>query len=259
MRLVLRDVVVDLSPAGDGTIGVRFDGRIQLDGNDGFAVPSMALDADAQAPDFGAAGRHGNHVRWGRPDPGCELCTTAEPSPSIAPDRQAIAPESPPMNGDASDISDLRSPNSEVVDPTSVGSAPSASLIDLDREDVAALKARGWKRLGARQLALLDHIAADPLTGASEIAGQAWSGAVIRDAARKRGTKYLELLVATYEALKPAVVAAPIETPTPARTAPSVAVREVMVRELEKLEEAGTLHPGAAAMLERLRGEATHA
>lgn len=53
--------------------------------------------------DFAAAGRHGNHRRWNRPDPACAQCaSSAVDRPDIAPDRLGDRPPiAPDRLGDA--------------------------------------------------------------------------------------------------------------------------------------------------------------
>lgn len=91
------------------------------------------------------------------------------------------------------------------VPPTARGTAAAAAgssprnLIELDRPDVKALKRKGWTRLSAEQLAILDEIAwrqcdGDPELDPGKLAsGRRWCASVIRSA--PKGVSLLEHLV----------------------------------------------------------------
>lgn len=171
MRLVFENIAhLELDVDGDARVQI-VECRPQADESEAIAPSPVAYD-------HAANGRHGNHVRWGRPAAGCARCVA---SPPIAPDR-------PPIAGDRSVLiaSDRRRLSDRVDRSIDSFDQEHRPLIDLPREDVAALRAR-WTRGGrsnrepfltAEGLLRLDRIAACPDHN------QAYSAAVIRQAPR---------------------------------------------------------------------------
>lgn len=190
-RVVAENVAqLTIDPGDGGAEAVRNGSRTS-------AAQAEERGFDSRPPlqlyDFAAAGRHGNHRRWDRPDPACARCAAeAGDRPDIAPrspryrpdrlgDRQAM--DSRSDRPDRPDIAPIHRSNERenfvrsTPPPTSPSSA--AALIDLDLPDVRVLR-RKWSRGGRREahlkpadLARLDAIAACPEHD------RAWSAAVL--------------------------------------------------------------------------------
>lgn len=186
--------------------------HLELDVDDAGSIHvvvcrTLADDLEPVAPsslpvfDYAAAGRHGNHVRYGQRDPACSQCVVSPPDrPPIAPDRPG---DSPPTSDRIDSKRDLDSIDLE-------GDAAGSALIDLPRPDVAALRQR-WSRGGRstrpvfltpEALARLDRVAA------CAEHDREWSAAVIRDAGGQGRRDLLGHLERTHDELhRPAPVA----------------------------------------------------
>lgn len=167
MRLVFQNVAhLELDVDGDARVQV-VECRPQADESEAVAPSSPAFD-------FAAAGRHSWHVRRGRSDPTCTRCMAMQSLQS-----HPRATLEPPSGAPPSD--QIESKSDFEFDQERTG-----RLIDLPREDVAALRTR-WSRggrsnrepfLAAEGLARLDRIAA------CADHSQAYSAAVIQQAPR---------------------------------------------------------------------------
>lgn len=150
---------------------------------------SATLPADGEASpvtDAQMAGRHGWHVRRGVTDPACPRCA-----------RGALegleGTLGAPRRGFATSLSSTGNQPSTEPDEREVATLPRAR---------AALRSRWrWRTFTPRALALLEHIAASPLTGPTMDAGDEWIAAVVRDSPKPQ--RRLAHLAEAFAALGP--------------------------------------------------------